>query len=86
MANLYGRMIDPHHSGRKEVTRTAAVMIETTLETWDGSPRTELGADGSYRVFTGGKHDARNLIATGNVNAGEGGALEATASGWREDW
>jgi hypothetical protein len=28
MANLYGRMIDPYHSGRKEVTRTAAVMIE----------------------------------------------------------
>jgi hypothetical protein len=62
-------------------------MIETTLETWDGSTRTELDADGSYHVVTGGKHDARNLIATGNVSSGEVGDFEpATASGWREDW
>ena len=33
MANLYGRMIDPYHSGRREVTRTAATMIQSKLET-----------------------------------------------------
>jgi hypothetical protein len=64
-------MIDPYHSGRREVTRTAARMIQTKPETWEGSIKTELDADGTYRVFTGGKHDARNFIATGNVNNGE---------------
>jgi len=64
-------MIDPYHSGRREVTRTAARMIQTKLETREGSIKTELDADGTYRVFTGGKHDARNFIATGNVNNGE---------------
>ena len=71
MANLYGRMVDPYHSGRREVTRTAATMIQSTLETWTGSIRAQLEADGTYRVFTGSKYAARNLLAPGNVNAGE---------------
>ena len=58
-------------SGRREVTRTAATMIQSTLETWTGSIRAELDADGTYRVFTGSKYAARNLVAPGNVNAGE---------------
>jgi hypothetical protein len=78
-------MIDPYHSGQREVTRTAATMIQSKLETWHGSVKTELDAGGTYRVYTGGKHDARNLIATGNVNAREVGELEP-ASGWRADW
>jgi hypothetical protein len=48
-------MIDPYHSGRREVTRTAARMIQTKPETWEGSIKTELDADGTYRVFTGGR-------------------------------
>jgi hypothetical protein len=64
-------MANPYHSGRKEVTRSAAVMIKTTLETWEGFIRTELDADGSYRGFTDSRRDARNLIALGNVNNGE---------------
>ena len=46
-------------------------MIQSTLETLTGSIRAELDADGTYRVFTGSKYAARNLVAPGNVNAGE---------------
>jgi hypothetical protein len=70
MANLYGRLVDPFHSGRKEVTRTAERRLETSLETWDGAIRTELDADGTYRVLVGPKYSPRDLIATGNVNEG----------------
>jgi hypothetical protein len=45
-------------------------MIEARLEIWEGSKNTELDADGTYRVFTGSKHDTRNLVATGDANAG----------------
>ena len=68
MPNLYGRMIDPFHSGRKEVTRTAARMIETTLETWEGAVRTEPEADGTFRIYVGEKYNPKALVATGNVN------------------
>jgi hypothetical protein len=72
MANLYGRMIDPYHSGRREVTRTAARMIQSRRETWDGSVKTELGDDGTFRVYVGEKNNPRTLNASGNVNRREG--------------
>jgi hypothetical protein len=34
-------MIEPYHSRRREVTRTAARMIQTKLETWEGSIKTD---------------------------------------------
>ena len=68
MPNLHGRMIDPFHSGPKEVTRTAARMIQTILETWEGAVRTEREADGTVRIYVGGKYNPRALVATGNVN------------------
>ena len=52
MVNLCGRMIDPYHSGQREVTRTAATMIQSKLETWHGSVKTELDAGGTLpRVY-----------------------------------
>jgi hypothetical protein len=71
MANLFGRMIDPYHSGRREVTRTAATMIQTKLETWEGSIKTKLDRDGTYRVFVGSKHNPNLLVAAGNVNGAD---------------
>jgi hypothetical protein len=68
MPNFCGRMIDPFHSGRKEVTRTAARMIQTTLETWEGAVRTEREADGTFRIYVGEKYNPKALVATGNVN------------------
>ena len=68
MPSLYGRMIDPFHSGRKEVTRTAARMFETTLETWEGAVRTEREADKTFRIYVGEKYNPKALVATGNVN------------------
>jgi hypothetical protein len=68
MTHLYGRMIDPFHSGRKEVTSTAARMIQTTLETWEGAVRTKREADGTFRIYVGEKYNPKALVATGNVN------------------
>lgn len=61
-------MVDPYHGGRREVTRTAARMIQSGLETGEGSVKTELDDDGTYRVHTGSKYSPRDLIATSNVN------------------
>ncbi len=68
MPSLYGRMVDPFHSAPKEVTRTAARMIQTTLETWEGAVRTEPEADGTFRIYVGEKYNPKALVATGNVN------------------
>ena len=69
MAPLYGKLTGEHH--RKTVTRVGRESVESRRETWDGSIKTELYRDGTYRAFTGSKSDARNLVATGNVNNGE---------------
>jgi hypothetical protein len=81
MAPLYGRLTGEHH--RKTVTRRAFYDVQSRLETWDGEIRTVLKRDGSYYVYTGAKGDARNLIATGNVNYGEVGHHEPSV--WRMD-
>lgn len=66
MAALYGRM----QGNRGEVTRMGSANsgIESRLETWDGSIKTELTADGNYKVYIGDKHSPSILIATGNVD------------------
>ncbi len=68
MANLYGRMMDTHYSGRVQVTRTAATEIWTRLETWDGSIDVTLNRDGEFVVRVGEKNYPTKVIATGNVN------------------
>lgn len=69
MAALYGRI----QGNRGEATRMGSANsgIHSELETWDGSIRTELEADGSFRVYIGSKLYARHIIASGNVNNGE---------------
>jgi hypothetical protein len=59
------------NSWRKEVARVGTYDITSTLETWEGSIRTELIADGTCHVYIGGKDDACNQIAPGNVNNSE---------------
>jgi hypothetical protein len=58
-------------------------MIEARLEMWEGAKNTELDADGTYRVFTDPKHDARNLVATGDANAGVAHSRADAATGRR---
>lgn len=65
MAPLYGRM----QGERGEVTRTANWEIESKLETWEGSIRTELERDGSFRVYIGSKSNPTQLIAKGVIDA-----------------
>lgn len=64
MANLYGRL----QGSRGEVTRTGHTDIESKLETWEGSIRTVLYADGSFEVFIGEKYNANILIAEGTLH------------------
>lgn len=71
MANLYGRMRDSFTSNRRTITRTGRRQIETKLETWRGSIKTELEADGTFRVYIGNKSSPIELVAEGNVNSDE---------------
>jgi hypothetical protein len=69
MAPLYGRLRGNHW--RKEVTRLGTYDVESKLETWEGSVRTVLERDGTFRVYVGSKYDPRTLVA------------RATSTGWR---
>jgi hypothetical protein len=65
MANLYGRMMDPYHSGRREVTRTAATEIWARLETWEGAVDVTLDKNGDYIVREcQSKHGQGDTMAT----------------------
>lgn len=66
MAALYGRL----QGNRGQTTRMGSKNsgIWSRLETWEGSIRTELQADGSFEVWIGDKSDPRNMIASGNIN------------------
>lgn len=64
MAALYGRM----QGNRGETTRCGSEVIETKLETWSGAVRVILSRDGSFTVAIGEKYNAREIIATGNVD------------------
>lgn len=66
MAALYGRL----QGNRGEATRTGSKDsgITSQLETWEGSVRTELSADGEFRVYMGDKHFPHTLVVEGNVN------------------
>jgi hypothetical protein len=67
MAALYGRM----RGNRGEVTRCGHDIVTSKLETWQGSIRTELEKDGSFRVTIGEKYGPNIVIAQGNVNTRE---------------
>ena len=81
MLPLYGRLTGERCC--KTVTHRGFETVESRLETWDGSVRTFLHRDGTVKVYVGSKDDARELVYTGNVNAGEVANLEA--SDWRMD-
>jgi hypothetical protein len=74
MAALYGRM----NGSRGEVTRcgTKASGIQAKLETWEGSVRVTLDADGTFEVWMGDKSSPRVLVAQGNVNTREAWASD----------
>lgn len=65
MAELYSRIMPDE---KNVVTRTAHRKVTSRLETWDGEIKTELHADGFFRVYIGEKDGANTLIANGNVN------------------
>jgi hypothetical protein len=67
MAALYGRM----KGNRGEVTRCGGSIITSKLETWEGSIRTELEKDGSFRVTIGEKGYPNIVVAQGNVTTRE---------------
>jgi hypothetical protein len=74
MAALYGRM----SGARGEVTRTGTPGsgIQAKLETWEGSVKVELQADGSFEVWMGDKSNPRIMVAQGNVNTREAWATD----------
>jgi hypothetical protein len=80
-APLYGRLTGERC--RKTVTLHGFETVESSLETSDGSVRTVLHRDGTVEVYVASKYDPRELVYTGNVNAGEVANLEA--SDWRMD-
>jgi hypothetical protein len=45
------------------VTRLGTYDVESKLETWEGSVRTVLERDGTFRVYVGSKYDPRTLVA-----------------------
>lgn len=69
MSALYGHL----QGSRGLVTRcgTPASGIYAKLETWHGSIRVDLAADGTFHVYIGPKARAASLIASGNVDEGK---------------
>ena len=69
MAALYGRL--QGSAGQATRCGSKGSGISSRLETWNGSIRTELAADGTFAVYVGEKHSPSQLIASGNVDSCE---------------